>query len=121
MSKNSFIEKEEERCTEILDSFGDEFAIAIEDRAKLCASNFLLQVGAKATLTADGYLAAAVQIATATIVKMVDDGFISLTGGLAHVDSIKERQAERAERKVRAIARADAASAGITAGPGAYL
>ena len=118
MSKNRFIDGEEERLLSILDAFGDEFVIAIEDRAKLCAANFLLAMGAKATLQADGYLAAAVQIASATIVKLIDEGYLDLSEkGKASQEDIQEIQAARAVRQAtrRSPQAVDSPS------PGAYL
>ena len=119
MSKKRFIDGEEERLLSILDAFGDEFVIAIEDRAKLCAANFLLAVGAKATLQADGYLAAVVQITPATIVKLIDEGYLDLSEkGKASQEDIQAIQAARSARQASSGSlRADDG----TGGPGAYL
>lgn len=95
---SDYEDKEEKRLLSILDQFSDEFIDEIGDRAKLCAVNFILQVGAKMTLSADGYLAAGVQIASATIVKLIDEGFIELRpNATASEDIVSERQKKRAE------------------------
>ncbi len=41
----SFLDAEEERLSTVLASFDEEFSVAVEDAAKLCAANMLLNLG----------------------------------------------------------------------------
>lgn len=120
---NTFVKAEEKRLTAIFDTVNDEMTVAIEDCSKLAATNFLLMLGAKAALAADGYFASAVQVASATVVRLIDEGYLTVTEkGLASEDLKLQRQAERDQHKQRHDEQmAELRSLGAPTRPGQYV
>lgn len=76
---SDYIKAEQSRLEDILFRWNEEFAVAVEDQAQLSASRFLTRAGQKFTLTAEGYLISSIQVASAVITKMIDDGFLTMT------------------------------------------